>query len=53
MDKQSAIADLASEYVPRQDAQYLDEEDDWFTDFDDDGEDLDRFDLGAYAGALR
>lgn len=31
---------------------YLDEDDEWVTDFDDDN-DLDQFDLGSYAGALR
>lgn len=35
------------------DDDYLDEDDEWATDFDDDTDDLDRFDLGTYAGALR
>lgn len=37
------------EYID--DDSYLDEDDEWITDFDDD--DLDQFDLGAYAGALK
>ena len=53
MDKRPAATDSSGEYIPRQNAQYLDDEDDWVTDFDDEGEDLDKFDLGAYAGALR
>lgn len=53
MDKQSAMADSVLGSGIRQDPHYLDEEDDWVTDFDDESEDLDRFDLGVYAGALK
>ncbi|MGE5491827.1 MAG: hypothetical protein ACM31P_11160 [Actinomycetota bacterium] len=46
MDEFSAGIDLPD------DEDYLDEDDEWVTDFDDDN-DLDQFDLGSYAGALR
>lgn len=32
---------------------YLDDDDEWATDFDDHDEALDDFDLGAYAGAWK
>lgn len=53
MDKLSVIIDSTADYPLVPDTQYLDEDDDWVTDFDDDSDDLDSFDLGAYAGALR
>lgn len=36
-----------------QGADGLDEDDEWVTDLDDDNDDLDGFDLGDYAGALK
>lgn len=47
MDDFSAATDYADNHG------IVDEDDEWATDFDDDDDDLDGFDLGNYAGALR
>lgn len=47
MDDFSAAADRESNDG------HVDDDDEWATDFDDDNDDMDCFDVGNYSGALR
>lgn len=53
MEKSFTAASMAMDRLAGQDYRYPDDEDDWLTELDDDLEDLDQFDLGVYAGALK
>lgn len=47
------MEELSSGEENSQSTDYPDEDDEWVTDLDDDSDDLDGFDLGNYAGALK
>ncbi|HJW23994.1 MAG TPA: hypothetical protein VJ576_03785 [Rhodocyclaceae bacterium] len=47
------MEELSADEENTQSTDCFDEDDEWVTDLDDDNDDLDGFDLGNYAGALR